>query len=268
WTADTQYTWTDFSGVGTSTITFTIGGNTVGNRFNVTKDGALFTNGIVDGSGQVVFTMLASDPVVDVTLSAPCGPGNRYWIGGTGNWSQTTHWSSSSGGVNGCSVPNASNPVFFDANSGGGTVTVDLNAAMSSLNTTGWSGTVAIGVFDFAVGGGIIHAAGVLTIGASTANGLTATGGLTLSGSAIQDGAGSTTTLATANLSLAGGSIAVGDSGILVANASTVSAADVTMNGSTSGTITLTGGDWTVSGNWDTSGVGATFTKGSSTVTL
>src|SRR5207249_9899356 len=33
----------------------------------------------------------------------------------------------------------------------------------------------------------------------------------------IQDGAGSTTTLATANLSLAGGSIAVGDSGILVA---------------------------------------------------
>ena len=190
WTADTQYTWTDFSSVGTSTITFTIGGNTVGNRFNVTKDGALFTNGIVDGSGQVVFTMLASDPVVDVTLSAPCGPGNRYWIGGTGNWSQTTHWSSSSGGVNGCSVPNASNPVFFDANSGGGTVTVDLNAAMSSLNTTGWSGTVAIGVFDFAVGGGIIHAAGVLTIGASTANGLTATGGLTLSGSAILDGSG------------------------------------------------------------------------------
>src|SRR5205823_989611 len=60
WTADTQYTWTDFSSVGTSTITFTIGGNTVGNRFNVTKDGALFTNGIVDGSGQVVFTMLAS----------------------------------------------------------------------------------------------------------------------------------------------------------------------------------------------------------------
>src|SRR5439155_18904609 len=84
----------------------------------------------------------------------------------------------------------------------------------------------------------------------------------------IQDGAGSTTTLATANLSLAGGSIAAGDSGILVANASTVSPADVTMNGSTSGTITLTGGDWTVSGNWDTSGVRADFTKDSSTVTL
>src|SRR5207253_2805146 len=168
----------------------TIGG-TVSTTSTVTAAGALTVNNgaVLTKTGQnLVFTMLASDPVVDVTLSAPCGPGNRYWIGGTGNWSQTTHWSSSSGGVNGCSVPNASNPVFFDANSGGGTVTVDLNAAMSSLNTTGWSGTVAIGVFDFAVGGGIIHAAGVLTIGASTANGLTATGGLTLSGSAILDG--------------------------------------------------------------------------------
>src|SRR2546423_5580859 len=84
----------------------------------------------------------------------------------------------------------------------------------------------------------------------------------------IQDGAGSTTTLATANLSLTGGSLTVGNSGILVANASTVSAADVTMNGGTSGTMTLTAGAWTVSGNWDTSGIGAIFTKGSSTVTL
>src|SRR5438445_3732632 len=373
WTVDSQYTWTDSSTVGTSTITFTIGGNTVGYRFNVMKDAAAFTNGIVNGSGQVVFTMLGSDPVVYVILSAPCGVGNRYWIGGTGSWSQTAHWSSSSGGVNGCSVPNASNPVFFDANSGGGTVSVDLNAALSALNTTGWAGTVVIGLFDFAVSGASIHAAGTLTIGASAGSGLTATGGLTLSGSAvldgsgapsvvsiagnvsissaaaylkmgsatwtfggswtnnstsanwaagtgtvvfdstssqtmtfaalagsefhsvsfrsaagsgavtfsmatnglrwsnvltIQDGAGSTTTLATANLSLAGGSLAVGDSGILVANASTVSAADVTMNGGTSGTITLTGGAWSVSGNWDTSGVGATFTKDSRTVTL
>src|SRR2546427_817598 len=146
WTVDTEFTWTHSSTVGTSTITFTIGGNTVGNRFNVTKDGAAFTNGLVNGSGQVVFTMLGSDPVVDVTISSPCGS-NRYWIGGTGNWSQTTHWSSSSGGVNGCSVPNGSNAVFFDASSGGGAVTVDLNALMSSFDSTGWTGTVAIGVF-------------------------------------------------------------------------------------------------------------------------
>src|SRR5205807_131335 len=246
WTVDSQYTWTDSSTVGTSTITFTIGGNTVGYRFNVMKDAAAFTNGIVNGSGQVVFAMLGSDPVVDVILSAPCGVGNRYWIGGTGSWSQTTHWSSSSGGVNGCSMPNASNPVFFDANSGGGMVTVDLNAAMSSFNTTGWTGTV---VFDSTSSQTMTFAAlagrefysitfrsaagsGAITFSMAT-NGLRWSNLLT-----IQDGAGSTTTLATANLSLTGGSIAVDDSGILVANASTVSAADVTVKGSTSGTIT------------------------------
>src|SRR5439155_613835 len=38
WTVDSQYTWTDSSTVGTSTITFAIGGNTVGYRFNVMKD--------------------------------------------------------------------------------------------------------------------------------------------------------------------------------------------------------------------------------------
>src|SRR2546422_146095 len=82
WTIDADYTWTHSSTVATSTITFTIGGNTIGHRFNVTKDAVDFTNGFVNGSGQIIFTMLGSDPVVDVRLTSPCG-GNRYWIGGT-----------------------------------------------------------------------------------------------------------------------------------------------------------------------------------------
>ena len=111
WTVGTRYTWAHSSIVATSTITFTIGGNTVGDRFNVTKDAAAFTSGVVDGAGRIVFSMLGSDPVIDVILSGPCGV-NRYWVGGTGNWSQTAHWSSSSGGTNGCSVPGAASPVF------------------------------------------------------------------------------------------------------------------------------------------------------------
>src|SRR6266581_3408260 len=372
WTIDANYTWTHSSTVATSTITFTIGGNTSGQRFNVTKDAVDFTNGLVNGSGQIIFTMLGSDPVVDVRLTSPCG-GNRYWIGGTGSWSQTGHWADSSGGVNGCSVPNSSNPVFFDSNSGGGNATISMNVAVTSLNTTGWTGTIAIGSFDLAVSGDIIHAAGIISIGASSNAGLTATGTLTLSGSAvldgsgvaslvaisgdtsiastsayfrmgsgtwtfagswsnsststnwvagtgvvifdspssrtftfanlvgnefhdvtfqstagsgaitfsmaanglrwsglllIQDSAGSTTTLATSNLSLTGGSLAVGDSGVLIANASSVAVVDVTMTGGTSGTLTLTSGSWTVNGQWDTSGAGSTFARGTSTVTM
>src|SRR2546426_579940 len=348
--------------------------------------------------------MLGSDPVVDVRLTSPCG-GNRYWIGGMGSWSQAGHWADSSGGVNGCSVPNSSNPVFFDANSGGGSVAINLNGAAASLNTTGWTGTIAIGSFDLAVSGDIIHAAGIISIGASSNAGLTATGTLTLSGSAvldgsgvaslvaisgdtsitstsayfrmgsgtwtfagswsnsststnwvagtgvvifdslssrtltfsnlagdefhdvtfqsaagsgtivfsmaangvrwsglllIQDSAGSTTTLATSNLSLTGGSPAVGNSGILTANASSVAVADVTLTGGTSRTvnltisgggsligtassivvsgvtmndagtnsISLTTGSISASGSWDTSGSSSAFTAGSSTVTL
>lgn len=44
---------------------------------------------------------------------------DRYWVGGSGNWnsSDTTNWSTSSGGANGASVPTSSDNVIFDANS-------------------------------------------------------------------------------------------------------------------------------------------------------
>src|SRR3989449_5181441 len=40
------------------------------------------------------------------------------------------------------------------------------------------------------------------------------------------------------------------------------------MTGGTSGTITLTTSSFTSTGNWDTSGAGSVFTKGTSTVTM
>src|SRR5256712_7237190 len=93
-------------------------------------------------------------------------------------------------GDNGCSVPISSNPDYFNATTGGETATISLNVAVASLNTTGWTGTIAIGSFDLAVSGDIIHAAGIISIGASSNAGLTATGTLTLSGSAVLDGSG------------------------------------------------------------------------------
>jgi len=54
---------------------------------------------------------------------------NRYWVGGSGNWSDNTnHWSDSSGGSPGASLPTSSDDVFIDANSGfgsGGTIYLD-----------------------------------------------------------------------------------------------------------------------------------------------
>lgn len=69
----------------------------------------------------------------------------RYWVGGSGNWdaTTTTHWSTSSGGIGGAPVPTSSNDVYFDANSGNGTVTL-LNGSQSclSLDFTGFTGTL------------------------------------------------------------------------------------------------------------------------------
>src|SRR5213596_3502042 len=77
----------------------------------------------------------------------------------------------------------------------------------------------------------------------------------------ISDGS-STTNLATANLGLTGGALNVGNGGVLTANASTFTVSSVTMTGGTSGTITLTTGSVTDSGNWDTSGAGSVFKIG------
>jgi hypothetical protein len=54
-----------------------------------------------------------------------------YWVGGTGTWNgaTTTNWSASSGGAGGAGVPNSSDTVIFDANSGTGTCTTASGAA-------------------------------------------------------------------------------------------------------------------------------------------
>src|SRR5256885_3518034 len=104
--------------------------------------------------------------------------------------------------------------------------------------------------------------------GASTVTFTMTTNALAWSGTVtVQVGRG-LTTLATNNLGLTGGAIAVGNAGVLAANASAVSVSDVSMIGGASGTMTLTTGSWTVSGNWNTTGAGSAFAKGTSTVTL
>ena len=68
---------------------------------------------------------------------------SRYWVGGTGDWdtSTTTHWSLTSGGAGGASVPTSSDNVYFDANSGSGIVTLTSSLlATSNLDFTGFTG--------------------------------------------------------------------------------------------------------------------------------
>src|SRR4051794_2261012 len=64
---------------------------------------------------------------------------NRYWIGGDGNIGDTAHWSATSGGAGGVSVPTSSDNVFFDSNSRGGaapnsTFSIGLDQAFNCFN--------------------------------------------------------------------------------------------------------------------------------------
>jgi len=69
---------------------------------------------------------------------------NRYWVGGTGNWNDTSHWSASSGGSGGASVPTSNDDVFIDSNSGlsGGTITVRYGYCNNLTCTSGHTYTI------------------------------------------------------------------------------------------------------------------------------
>ena len=96
---------------------------------------------------------------------------NRYWIGGSGNWSDPSHWSENSGGAWGASVPTLADDVFFDNYSHLGPELV-LNNTFDSDTWWGKNGT------EITISGGVanydntpsdstdgIYAADVLTIG-------------------------------------------------------------------------------------------------------
>jgi hypothetical protein len=107
----------------------------------------------------------------------------RYWVGGTGNWSDTARWSTSSGGSSGASVPRSHDDVVFDSLSNATAYTATVNAVtggirMKSLTIDGpASGNVTLAGSTAIVG---IH--GNVTL---PATGLTRTytGAITLSGS-------------------------------------------------------------------------------------
>lgn len=77
----------------------------------------------------------------------------RYWVGNGGNWSDNvTHWSASTGGAPGASLPTSADSVYFDANSftiAGQTVTVDAVANSLDMDWTGATNTPTLaGSFD------------------------------------------------------------------------------------------------------------------------
>lgn len=78
---------------------------------------------------------------------------NRYWVGGDGTWNSTdtTHWSATSGGAGGASVPTSADNATFDAASSTAVVTLGETVTCNAVITTGFTGTLAFGSYEINV---------------------------------------------------------------------------------------------------------------------
>jgi hypothetical protein len=68
-----------------------------------------------------------------VYLTAKPADSTRYWVGGTGNWSDTARWSTGSGGLSGASVPRSHDDVVFDSASNATAYTATVNAVTGGI---------------------------------------------------------------------------------------------------------------------------------------
>ena len=75
----------------------------------------------------------ATAAVAPVYLTAKPADSTRYWVGGTGNWSDTARWSTSSGGASGASVPRSHDDVVFDSASNATAYTATVNAVTGGI---------------------------------------------------------------------------------------------------------------------------------------
>lgn len=64
-----------------------------------------------------------------VVFTATPAPRTLFWVGGTGNWTDTARWSTSSGGPSGAAIPTSLDSVTFNAASNATAYTATLNAA-------------------------------------------------------------------------------------------------------------------------------------------
>jgi hypothetical protein len=137
-----------------------------------------------------------------VFRTAPPAARTLYWVGGTGNWSSTTKWSTSSGGGSGAAVPTSLDNVIFDAasNATAYTATIDATSRCNQLTIAGpTSGNVTLaGSSTLICHGNITLPAtgltrtftGPLVLSGSTTGKTFTTNGVTVAGNPVVNGVG------------------------------------------------------------------------------
>ncbi|WP_074238394.1 Calx-beta domain-containing protein [Chitinophaga niabensis] len=95
----------------------------------------------------------------------PSAAGPRYWVGGSGDWNESAHWSNTSGGPGGACVPTVANDVYFDAGSfTSGSSTVTISQGNAYCRNMDWTGATFAPVFNKASNSLILEVWGSLTL--------------------------------------------------------------------------------------------------------
>jgi hypothetical protein len=141
----------------TVTGTFTAAGNSTVNRLLVRSNGAAGTvisvNAAAVSLSNVDFKNItgagAAAPFTGLSLGDAGGNSGITFTAATtryavtsSNWSNTSTWSSSSGGVAGASVPLAQDSVIINGSSGNGIINLDMPRLGADIDFTGYTGTV------------------------------------------------------------------------------------------------------------------------------
>jgi hypothetical protein len=184
-------------------------------------------------------------------LAARLDAAERYWVGGTGNWSDdTNHWATSTGGAPaGGNLPSAADNCHFDSlsNATAYTTTVDVSAtcldfledaapATSGVHTLAGSSALAVsGSMTLIAGMGRTYT-GAITFNATSTGKTVTLAGVTLASAVTFNGAGGGWTLQDTYNTGTGGLTVSG--GTLDWNSVTITAGSLTSGGATTRTIT------------------------------
>jgi len=199
----------------------------------------------------------------------------RYWVGGTGNWSDTARWSTSSGGASGAAVPRSHDDVVFDSASNATAYTATVNAVtggirMKALTIAGpASGNVTLAgstTIDGIHGNVTLPATGLtrtyngqITLTGSTSGKTLTTNGVALASAITVNGVGCEWALGSA-LNTGSNTLSI-TNGLFDCDIYNLSVSFLISAFNNSRTIDLGSSTVTVSGTGTTSGFGSTETQ-------
>jgi hypothetical protein len=223
-------------------------------RFAATSPGEFYAGANSTATGT---------PAAPTYLTAKPADSTRYWVGGTGNWSDTARWSDASGGSSGFSVPRSHDDVVFDSLSNATAYTATVNAVtggirMKALTIAGPASgnvTLAGSTAMFGIHGNVTLPAtgltrtytGAITLTGSTSGKTLTTNGVGLVSNISINGVGCEWTLGSA-LSISGASFFV-TNGLIDFDTYNLTCGDFESNNANSRTIDFGSGVIAIQGS-------------------